>query len=153
MLLCRYNRLADDVRKVRADGVIPIHSHQAECGTSNETSADTKEPTQNSNDKADNSQINRVDVRVGNWEKHRLFQAAAQKAKQERRHTIQKNGLPDDEQKGYTGIDVAVLTFEPVQPVPQEIKNQKEVDNDKNRIDCQLNGKGSKVSTATSMPV
>ena len=52
-----------------------------------------------------------------------LFPASPQEAKQERRHRIQNNGLTSDEQKGYTGIDVAMLTFEVVQPVPQEIKN------------------------------
>jgi hypothetical protein len=82
-------------------------------------------------------------VRVGNWKKHGLFQAAAQKAKQERRQRIQKNGLPDYEQKGYPGIDVAMLTFEPVQPVPQEIKNQEEIADDQNSIDRQFNDENS----------
>src|SRR6266700_2567346 len=123
VLFRRDDRLADDVRQVRPNRVIPIHSHQAQCGTGNETSADTKEPTQNSNDKADNSQINRVDGRVGNWKKHELFPASPQEAKQERRHRVQSHGLTGDEQKSYPGIDVAMLTFEVVQPVPQEIKN------------------------------
>jgi hypothetical protein len=67
------------------------------CWAGNETSADTKESTQNSNDKADSSQINRVDVRVGDWKKHELFPASPQEAKQERRHRVQNNGLTGDE--------------------------------------------------------
>ena len=51
--------------------------------------------------------------------------------------------MPYDEQKGYPCIDVAMLTFEAVQPITKQMENQKEVDDDKNRIDRQLNGKGS----------
>src|SRR5881296_1464624 len=121
MLFRRYDRFADDVRQVRSNRVIPVHSHQAQRGASYETSADAKEPTENSNDKADNRQINRVDVRVGDWKKHELFPASPQEAKQERRHRIQDNGLTGDEQKGYPGIDVAMLRFKVVQPLAQEI--------------------------------
>jgi len=32
------------------------------------------------------------------------------------------------------------LRFEPIQPVPQEIKNQEEIANYQNRIDRQFNG-------------
>src|SRR6266480_6995796 len=111
------------MREVSSNRVIPIYSHQAQCGSGDETSADTKEPAQNSNNKSHNSQINRVDVRIGDWKKHELFPASSQEAKQQRRHTIQKDGLPYDERKGYSGIDVAMLTFEPIQPVTQKMKN------------------------------
>src|SRR5881227_4328016 len=112
------------MREVSSNRVIPIYSHQAQCGSGDETSADTKEPAQNSNNKSDNSQINRVDVRVGDWKKHELFPASPQEAKQERRHRIQDNGLTGDEQKGYPGIDVAMLYFEPVQPTTKQMQNQ-----------------------------
>jgi len=82
-------------------------------------------------------------VRVGDWKKHELSRAATQEAKQERRHRIQDNGLPGDEQNGDAGINVPMVRFEPVQPITKQMQNQKEVDNDKNRIDRQLNGKGS----------
>src|SRR5438093_7507899 len=124
MLFRRYDRLANDVRQVRSNRVIPVHSHQAQRGAGYETPAHAKEPTQNSNDKADNDQINRVDVRVGDWKKHELSRAAAQEAKQKRRHTIQENGLPNDEQKGYPGIDVAILRYEVITPLAQDMKNQ-----------------------------
>src|SRR5438128_5167511 len=121
MLLRRDARLATAVTQVRPNRIIPLPSPQAQCVASNQTYADTKEPTQNSNDKADNRQINRVDVRVGDWKKHELFPASPQEAKQERRHRIQDNGLTGDEQKGYPGIDVAMLRFKVVQPLAQEI--------------------------------
>ena len=75
MLFRSDNRLANDMRQVCANRVIPIHSHQAQCWARYETSADSKEPTQNSNDKADNNQINWVDIGVGDWEKHELSPA------------------------------------------------------------------------------
>ena len=140
VLLCRYNRLADDVRQVRANRVIPIHSHQAQRRAGDETSADAKKSTQDANDKADNHEIDRVDVRVGDWKKHELFPAASEEAKQKSRHRVQDNGLAGDEQNGDAGISIAMLRFEPIQPVPQEIKNQEEIANDQNRIDRQFSG-------------
>jgi len=80
---------------------------------------------------------------VRDWKKHELSPASPQEPKQEGRHRIQNNGLTGDEQKGYPGIDVAMLTFEPVQPVPQEMKNEKEVASDQNRINRQFNGESS----------
>jgi hypothetical protein len=43
-----------------------------------------------------------------------------------------------------------MVCFEPVQPITKQMQNQKEVDRDKNRIDCQLYGKGSE--TFGSLP-
>ena len=100
----------------------------------------TPKSAQDTNDKADNHEINRVDVRVGDWKKHELFPAASEEAKQKRRHRVQDNGLAGDEQNGDAGISIAMLRFEPIQPVPQEIKNQEEIANDQNRIDRQFNG-------------
>ena len=70
MFSCCDDRLANNVRQVRSDRVIPIHSHQAQRRTCNETSAYAKKPAQNSNNKADDNQINRIDVRVGDRKKH-----------------------------------------------------------------------------------
>ena len=64
MLSCCDDRLANNVRQVRSDRVIPIHSHQAQRWTCDETSAYSKKATEDSNNKADNDQIKRVDVRV-----------------------------------------------------------------------------------------
>jgi len=62
MLSGRDYRLAYDVREVCSDCVIPIHPHQAQRGTGNETSADAKKAAKNSDDKADNGKVDRVDV-------------------------------------------------------------------------------------------
>jgi len=80
---------------------------------------------------------------VGDREIHELSRAAPQEPKQKRRHCVQNNGLASDKQKGDPGINVAVVRFEPVQPITKQMENQKEVDDDKNRIDRQLNGKSS----------
>jgi hypothetical protein len=80
---------------------------------------------------------------VGDREIHELSRAAPQEPKQKRCHRIENNGLASDEQKGDPGINVAMVCFEPVQPITKQMQNQKEVDDDKNRIDRQLYGKGS----------
>jgi hypothetical protein len=132
MLSSGHYRFANDMGEVRSNRVIPIHSHQAQCGAGNETSAYTKESTQNSNDKADSGQINWVDVRVGDWKKHELFPASTQEAKQERRHRIQNNGLTGDEQNCDRRIHVTMLRLEPIQPIAKQMKNQKEIADDEN---------------------
>jgi hypothetical protein len=73
--------------------------------------------------------------------KHELFPAAPQEAKQKRGHGIQSNGLAGDEQECNSGIDVAMLRFEVIQPLAQEMKNQKEIADDQDGIDRQFNGK------------
>jgi hypothetical protein len=139
----RYYRFADDMRQVCPDCVIPIHSHQPQRWAGNKASADSKEPTQDSNDKPDNDQINRVDICVGDWKKHGLFPAAPQEAKQEIRHRVQNNGLTDDKQDGDAGINVAMVRFEVVQPIAKKMKNQEKVNGDQNRIDHQFDSKSS----------
>ena len=62
MLPGRDDRFPDNVRQVRSHCVIPIHSHQAQRRTGNETSAHPKKAAQDSNEKTDNRQIERVDV-------------------------------------------------------------------------------------------
>jgi hypothetical protein len=51
--------------------------------------------------------------------------------------------LTKDEQKGYPGIDVAMLRFEAIQPLAEEMKNQKEVASHQNRVHRQFDGKNS----------
>ena len=84
MFSCCDDRLANNVRQVRSDRVIPIHSHQAQRRTCDETSAYAKKAAQNSNNKPDNDQIKRIDVRVGDREKHDLSPTAAQEPEQNR---------------------------------------------------------------------
>src|SRR5947207_15518373 len=114
--------------------VITTYSHQAQRGDGNETSADSEEPTQNSNDKADDDQINRVDIRVGDREKHQLSPTAPQEAKQEGRYRVQCDRLTGDKQKRDRRINVATLRLKVEHPVAQEMKNQEEVANDGDRI-------------------
>src|SRR5206468_12703492 len=102
-----------------------------------------KEPADDYNDKADTDQINRADVRARDWKKHELSPAAAQEPKQKRGHSIQGNGLAGDEQECNSGIDVAMLRFEVIQPLAQEMKDQKEIANDQDGIDRQLKDRKS----------
>src|SRR5438093_13331937 len=131
------------MRQVCPNRVIPIYSHQAQRGAGNETSADSEEPTQNSNDKADDDQINRIDIRVGDREKHQLSPTAPQEAKQEGRYRVQCDRLTGDKQKRDRRINVAMLRFKIEQPAAQKMKNQEEVDNDENRINRQFDRKRS----------
>src|SRR5439155_15693459 len=108
------------------------------------TSADAKKSAQDTNDKADNHEIDRVDVNVRDREKHDLPPAAAQEAKQQCRHRIQGNSLPGDEQDCDYRIRVAMPRLQVVQPFAQKVKNQEKVAGDQNRINRQFNGKSSK---------
>ena len=123
MFSCCDDRLANNVRQVRSDRVIPIHSHQAQRRTCNETSAYAKKAAQNPNNKADNDQIKRIDVRVGDWEKHDLSPTAPHEPEQNRGYRIQNNGLTSYEQDGDDRIKNAMLRFEPVQPVAQNMED------------------------------
>ena len=123
MFSCCDDRLANNVRQVRSDRVIPIHSHQAQRRTCNETSAYAKKAAQNSNNKADNDQIKRIDVRVGDWKKHDSSPTAPQEPEQNRGYRIQNNGLTSYEQDGDDRIKDAMLRFEPVQPVAQNMED------------------------------
>src|ERR1044071_3031016 len=87
------DRLADNMRQVSADRVIPVHPHQAQRRTRDETSAYTKKAAQNSNNKPDNDQVQRVNVRMRNWEKHDLSPTATQEPEQSASDRVQNNGL------------------------------------------------------------
>src|ERR1041385_9054950 len=138
MLSRCYDRLADNVCQFSSNCVIPIHSHQAQGRTGNETSADTKKPAQNSYEKADNGQIDRADLRVGNWKKHTLSPPAAQKAEQKRRDRVQNDGLTGNEQERDDGVGDSMLRFQMEQPLAEKMKNQEEIDDDENRINHQF---------------
>src|SRR5215468_10422349 len=119
----RNDRLANNVGQVRSDSVIPIHSHQAQRRTCNETSAYSKKAAQNSNNKADYGQIERIDVRVGDWKKHDSSPTASQESEQHRGYRIQNNGLTSYEQDGDECINDAMPRFELVQPMAQKVQN------------------------------
>jgi hypothetical protein len=77
-------------------------------------------------------------VRIGDWKKHGLSRTATQEPEQNRGYRIQNNGLTSYEQDGQDGIKDAVLRFELVQPVAQNMEDEKEIACDKDRIDNQL---------------
>src|SRR5262245_52761806 len=116
MFSCCDDRLANNVRQVCSDRVVPIHSHQAQRRTCNETSAYAEKAAQNSNNKADNDQIERIDVRVRDWKKHDSSPTAPQEPEQNRGYSIQGNGLTSYEQDRDDCIKDAMLCFEAVQP-------------------------------------
>src|ERR1700740_1280673 len=130
------DRLANNMRQIRSDRVVPIHSHQAQRRARNETSAYAKKAAQNSDNKADNDQIKRIDVTVGDWKKHDLSPTAPQEAKQTRGQRIQSNGLTSYEQKRDDCIKDSMLGFELVPPTAQKVQDQKEVTGNENRVDC-----------------
>src|SRR4029453_7394627 len=125
MFSCCDDRLANNVRQVCSDRVIPIHSHQAQRRTCNETSAYTKKAAQNSNNKADNCQIKRIDVRIGDWKKHDSSPTAPQEPEQNCGYRIQNNGLTSYEQDGDDCIKDAMLRFEREKPVGKQMKDTK----------------------------
>src|SRR6476660_3175678 len=98
MFSCCDDRLANNVRQVCSNCVVPIHSHQAQRRTRNETSTYAKKTAQNSNNKADNDQKNRIDVRVRDWKIHDSSPTAAKEPEQNRGYCIQGNGLTSYEQ-------------------------------------------------------
>src|SRR4029453_2770168 len=89
MLSCCNDRFANDVRQVCSDRVVPIHSHQTQSGTGNETSTYPEKTAQNSDNKTDNNQKNRIDVRVGDRKKHLLSPTAPQEPQQTRAYRVQ----------------------------------------------------------------
>src|SRR5262245_44820416 len=117
------DRLANNMRQVCSDRVVPIHAHQTQRRTCNETSTHAKKAAQNSDEKANKDQIKRVDVGMGGWKKHDSPPTATQKPKQSRGDRIQNNGLTSYKQDGHKRINDAMLRFELVQPVPQNMED------------------------------
>src|SRR3954463_11263158 len=123
MFSCCDNRFANNVRQVRSDCIIPIHSHQPQRWTCNETSADPKKAAQNPNYKANNDQIKGIDVSVGDRKKHDLSPTAPHEPEQNRSYCIQHNGLTSYKQNGDERINNPMLCFEPEQPVAQSVED------------------------------
>src|SRR5438094_10626399 len=73
-----HHRFADDVREISPDGNIPIQTDQSQRRPGDKTSAHAKKSTENANDKTDNDQINRANLRAGNRKKHESLRAAPQ---------------------------------------------------------------------------
>jgi hypothetical protein len=70
------------VREIGADCEIPIQADEAQGGTCDETSSNPKKSAEDPDEKPYNDQVDRADVRSGNWKKHGLFGAAPNEAEQ-----------------------------------------------------------------------
>jgi hypothetical protein len=70
-----------------------------------------------------------------------LLGATSNEANQKSGETFKENGLPDDQQNRERGIEIPMMSFELVQPLSQQMQNQKEVGDNNNRIDYDLNRK------------
>jgi hypothetical protein len=64
---------------------------------------------------------------MGDWEKHGLPPPPPQKPEQNGGYRIQDNGLTSYKQDGYKRINDAMLRFELVQPVAQNVEDYKEI--------------------------
>jgi hypothetical protein len=62
-------------------------------------------------------------VRVGDREKHDLLRTAPYEPEQNGGYRIENNRLTSYEQNGGECINNAMLRFEPVQPIPQDMEN------------------------------
>src|SRR5437762_12158246 len=131
-----HHRFAHDMREIGADCEIPIQTDSTQGWSGNETSTDSKESAEDADNKADDHEINRADMGVGNWEKHGLFRTPAKKPQQKRGYILKHNGLTNDEQNRDAGVSVAMLMLEPMQPASQKIQNQKEIADNEQRIDA-----------------
>src|ERR1041385_8784275 len=129
-----HHRFADNVREISPDRKIPIQTHQPQRRPGDKTSAHTKKSTENADDEADNRQIDRANLRAGNRKIHDLLRAASQAAQQERGHTLEHDGLADDEKNGRASIEVAMVVLQTVQPAAQQMQNQKKIGHHEQRI-------------------
>ena len=70
MAFGRDHRFADNVGEIGPDGEIPIQTDRAKSRTGNETPAHPEESAENPDEKANDREIDRADVRSGDWKKH-----------------------------------------------------------------------------------
>ena len=83
------------MRQIGADCKIPIQTDQTEGGAGNEAPAHSEKSAHNADQEPDDNQIDRADVRAGNWEKHGLSGATANETQQERGHILKNDSLAD----------------------------------------------------------
>src|SRR4051812_41459260 len=94
----RDDRFSHDVGEIRSDGKIPIKTNRLQRRARDEAPAYAEKSTEDSNNKPDHRQVDRADVRIGDWEKHRLLRtAAAEESQQPGGDALEKDGLADDQ--------------------------------------------------------
>ena len=105
------------MRQVGAHCKIPIQTDQAQGGARNETPAHSEKSAHNADYEPNDDQIDRADVRAGNWEKHGLSGATANKTQQERGYILKNDSLAEvkfeQQDLGYPvfGCDLAPIDF------------------------------------------
>ena len=62
MTLRRHHRFADDVGQISPDGEVPVNPDEAQGWSGDKTSANAKEPAEDTNQKSDHDEINRANV-------------------------------------------------------------------------------------------
>jgi hypothetical protein len=131
------------VRKIGTDRKIPIQTNQAQSGTGDKTAAHSEKSAEDPNKEAYDDQIDRTDVRPGNWKEHGLFGATTKEADQKRGKTFENNSLTNYEQNRKDGIHITVLNFDLKQPPSEKMQHQEKIACDKEPIDRQFKRKGS----------
>jgi hypothetical protein len=70
---CRDDRFSDNVGKVGSDDEIHRKSRCKECRSSEKTSAHPEKTSENTYDKSDENQVNRIEMNTGDGKKHRAY--------------------------------------------------------------------------------
>src|SRR6266446_2655975 len=139
MLPHRHDGFADNVGEIGADCEIPIQTDCAQSRPGNKTSTYSKKSAQNADYESDDDQINRADVRTRDRKKHSLFRAPTNQPQQKRGHILENHCLADHEKNGDHGVAVAMVLFQLLQSLTQEMQNEKKIGDDEHGINGQLN--------------
>src|SRR5437667_7057425 len=139
MLSHGHHRFTDNVGEIGADREVPIQSDCAQSRPGNETAAYPEKAAENANYESDDNQINRADVRTGDGKKHSLFRAPANQPQQKRGHILENDRLADHEQDGDHGGAVAMVLFQLLQSLTQEMQNEEKIADHQNGINDDLN--------------
>ena len=137
----RHHRFADDVGEIGADREVPIQTDQAQRRTGDKAAAHSEKSTQDADEKSDDGQINRTDVRAGDRKKHGLLGAPANHAQQKCGQAFENDGLADDEKNRRARVSGPVMELKLLQPIPQKMKHEKKIPDDERGIDHQLDDK------------
>src|SRR5437868_8265226 len=82
-----HDGFTDDVREIGANGEIPIEPDGAQSRPGNEAAAHAEKTAENSDDESGRGEINRADVRAGNWEMHHSVRPLSKRSRSEESHS------------------------------------------------------------------
>ena len=140
MTFRRDDRFADDVREIGADRKIPVQPDRAQRRAGNETPADAEKPAEDSDQKTNDREINRADLRRGDREHHRDHSErppCSRRIKPVVTH-FEDDRLADDQADGDDGVNVDVSLLEVAEPIRQEMQDGEKITDDEGGIDDQL---------------